>query len=136
MSKWPSARRVGSWWNLGRPRVPPLPQNIVIEDRVTGQEWFLSHTGTVPALTAELSATLPVQPDVVRYGPYKGPYLDNGQVRLYVASGVLSGEFGDGNPHYNQRVLTRRALERTFLEITAADGWKPGDAFTYTLVTS
>lgn len=136
MSKWPSAPRVGSWWNLGRPRVPPLPQNIVMEDRDTGQEWFLTHTGTSPALTVELSADLPAQPDVVRYGPYKGPYLSNGQVRLYVASGVLAGEYGDGLQHYNQRVLTRRALERSFLEITAEDGWMPGDALTYTLVTS
>lgn len=137
MSKWPSAKRVGGYWNLGRPRVPPLPQNIVMTDRVSGQEWFLTHTGTAPSLTAELSASLPSQPDTVVYGPYKGPYLNGGLIRLYVASGVLLAEYSlDQAVIYNQRVLTRRALERTFLELSAPDGWAPGDPLTETLVTS
>jgi hypothetical protein len=65
---------------------------------------------------------LPTTPDVVRYGPYDGPYVTPGTWRLYIASGTLAVE-SSTTPHGNQRVLARSGLTRTFLEVLVnADG--------------
>ena len=125
--------------DMGRPRVPPLPQAIQMIDRDDGTVYLLSHTGEVGSLELDLTATLYTKPDVVTYGPNDGPYL-NGNIRLYVASGSLAGELVDAEDtpavdYRSPRVLTRSGFARTMLEITADDDWTPGDEFTYTEVT-
>jgi hypothetical protein len=119
----------------GRPRIPPLPQNIVMEDRVTGTQYFLTHTGSLGSLVFEVSTTIPTKPDTLFYGPHDGPYLP-GNVRLFVQNGALDGEpvVLPDLPVSNHRVLTRRANERFGLEVTLPDSWEQGDPFTYTEV--
>lgn len=116
---------------MGRPRVPPLPQYVVMVDRATGIEYLLTHTGTSPTLTVALSPTLPSTPDVTTYSEYGGPFLA-GRVRLFVSGGVLSSEVMPLNEPaiWGARVLTRRGVERNMLEITASDE----GVLSYTLV--
>lgn len=120
-------------FDLGPPRVPPLPLAIMMRARDTGQRFLLSHTGGVGTLVFNLSPTIYTLPDSVTYGPYAGPYL-GGRVRLYVSSGTLQGELlGPAEPIvYSPRTLTRNSFQRRMLEITATSGWNPGDAFTFT----
>lgn len=118
--------------DMGRPRVPPLPLNILIQDRVTGTFYHLTHTGTPGSLSVSLSATLPAAPDKVIFGPFEGPYV-SGRARLYVSSGALQSELAPEDLR-QLRVLTRRGNERTFLEITVPGNWKTGDPLTFTQV--
>lgn len=122
MSAWPRAERVRGLWNMGRPQVPPLPMWIVMEDRATGIQYVLKHTGDPGSLVLDLSTTLPARNRAV-YGPYEGPYL-NGRVRLYIENGTLSSEVPFPAPgNWGPRVFARRANQRLLLEITAsADG--------------
>lgn len=120
-------RRVGSYTDLGPVQIPPLPQNIVMQDRVTFEMYFLTQTGDPGSLDLLLSTVVPSQPDTVFYGPYAGPYL-NGNIRLYVESGILLGELVGPDANFQQRVLTRRGSETILLEVTAPVGWRPGDA--------
>jgi hypothetical protein len=107
---------------MGPVRVPPLPQWIVMRDRDDDTDYVLSHSGEVGTLEIVLSSTLPTTPDVVRYGPYDGPYVTPGTWRLYITSGTLAVE-SSTIPHGNQRVLARSGLTRTFLEVLVnADG--------------
>lgn len=123
------------YFSWDRPRVPPLPQNIVMQDRVTGTRYFLTHLGSPGSLTFTLSTTLPTRPDTIRYGPHDGPYLP-GNVRLFIQNGALDGEpvVLPDLPISNQRVLTRRGNDRFGLDITVPLGWQQGQPFTYTEV--
>lgn len=113
---------IGGYLFMGKARIPPLPMNIVMTDRTTGTDYFLSHTGDVGSLVASLSTTIPTKPDTRTYGPYDGPYVD-GTIRLYVSNAVLLAERispADYQIH-TQRVLTRSGNGRTFLEVAVAD---------------
>lgn len=128
-------RIINGYTSMGKPRVPPLPQFIIMQDRSTADFYVLTHTGVAPALTLEPSLALPTKPDKVYYGPYDGPYL-NGNVRLYLSGGVLSAEFAQGpGLNYQQRVVSRRGNERDFVEITAPAEWQEGDPLTYTVIS-
>jgi hypothetical protein len=119
---------------MGRVRIPPLPQNIVMTERFTGIKYFLTHTGSAGSLALNLSTSIPITPDTTVYGPYDGPYV-TGDVRLYIQSATLQAEPiapGSITAYGSQRVLTRRSNERRFLQISVADNWVPGDSFIYT----
>lgn len=119
MSAWPSVKKWGGYWNMGRPQVPPLPAFIVMTDRVTGTEYVLTLSGTSPALALSVSSTLPAERLRASYGPYDGPYL-NGEIRLYISNGALASEVPWPKPgNWNARVFARRSNERTLLEITS-----------------
>jgi hypothetical protein len=113
-------RRVDGLTDMGPVRVPPLPQWIVMRDRVLGVDYVLTHSGNVGNLEIATSLTLPTTPDVARYGPYDGPYLSPGTWRLFLAGGELNLE-QSAIPHGNQRVLARSGLTRTFLEVLVND---------------
>lgn len=133
MSRYRNWRRYDGYIDWGRPRIPPPPPNIVMEDRVTGTNYFLTHEGTLGSLVFTLSPTLPTKPDTFYYGPHDGPYLP-GSVRLYIQNGTLLGEpvVLPDLPVSNHRVLTRRANDRFGIEVTLPDLWEQDDPFTYT----
>lgn len=108
---------------MGRPRVPPLPTNVVMTDRGTLVEYFLTFTGTEGSLVIALSTTLPTRPDTRFYRAYDGPVLD-GVWRLVVSGGALSTELLDYDlaRYYGARVFARRGLETRALEITVNAG--------------
>ena len=97
---------------LGRPRVPPMPNRIALQDRTTGLYKVLGNTAGAGAL--ELMDINPQWSDVEKYGPNDGPYNEN--FRLYLDNGVLGSEYAAG---YNSRtILTRRDFDTSVLLIT------------------
>lgn len=123
-------------WPMGRPRVPPLPQAIIMTDRSNGTLYMLGQTGSPGSLVFTLTTSLWQHPDRVIFGPEEGPYLplEDRSVRLYINGGNFLGEFYDPPYLQSPRVLTRRAWQRRLLEVTAPAGWKPGDQFNLTEV--
>ena len=115
------------------------PMRIAMYDRTTGNLEALTTLGVLDSQTLTL-LTLSLPLDVATktriYGPLEGPYvfrqgLDD--IRLYVDSGVLTGEFSTAKvssspPHAISQVGNYG------LRIDAASSWVPGDAFTYTAV--
>lgn len=127
-------RSIQGYLDMGKPRIPPLPTNILMTDRVSGTVYHLTYTGSLGTLALSLSTT-PVPRQFLTFGPHAGPYL-NGRVRLFISGGALSAEeVGGGDlPVYNMRVMCRRGNSSLVLEITASNNWKTGDALTYTEV--
>jgi hypothetical protein len=129
-------RSINGLWNMGRPRTPPLPAAIQMQDRASPTTWFqLSHSGTPGSLALDVTQTLWTKPDKVLFAALGGPYLVTGSgwpVRLYVEDGELLGEFYTGPVHSSPRIMTRRGWDRTLLEVTADAGWQPGDPWTLT----
>lgn len=125
-------RTIQGYLDMGRPRVPPLPQFIVMVDRVDSLRRVLTHDGS----TVSLSTTIPSGKDVTIFGPYEGPYI-NGNIRLFSSSGVLSAVEVDVliARYYNQRVYARLGVSRTLIDVTAPETWKNGDVLVYTIVT-
>lgn len=113
---------INGYTDMGRPRVPPLPQNIVMTDRFNGQQYFLTHTGSAGFLVLELSTNMPRLSETTIYGPYAGPYY-GGYIRLYVQNATLLTErIGpEEYPVQNPLILTRRGNERRFIQITVDD---------------
>lgn len=124
---------------MGKPRVPPLPHYIFMRSRDDFNDIFvITHSGTPGALTLLVTnQNMPVTLERVLYGPYDGPYIENGRVRLFVDNGALDGEFviPPSPIHNQQRVLSRRANERSFLELSAPASWKPGTQLTKTEIS-
>lgn len=114
---------------MGAVRVPPLPQFIVMIDRVDGLRRVLTHDGA----TVSLSTTIPAGKELTVFGPYEGPYL-NGNIRLYSSSGTLSAVEVDVSiaRYYTLAVYARQGNSRTIIEVTAPETWKNGDALVYT----
>lgn len=127
-----------------RPRIPPLPQFIVMTDRADGTEWVLTHdvTGEYIAINDHgldiVGDKLGQWTDVVRYGPYEGPYVKDPvakpdvaiqpQFRLLIRGGYLGFEQVDEPPSkreiQNARILTRRGVSRTIREILVPQVFK------------
>jgi hypothetical protein len=128
-------RSINGLWNMGRPRVPPLPAAIIMTDRTTGTLYQLSQLGDPGSLTLNVTTTLQQQPDKSFFGPNDGPYLprtpDLG-VRLWLDNGTLKGELYQPPLISGPRVLTRKAWKRVLLEITVGPDWQPGDPFVFT----
>lgn len=116
---------------MGQVQIPPIPNYIVMIDRVTGVNMLLSFSGGSPVMTAGVPAT----PDYTLYGSRAGPYL-NGNIRLFSSSGTLSAELISATDLSvgNARVIARVAGSTTGLEVTAPLTWKAGDALVYTSI--
>lgn len=120
--------------DLGRVRIPPLPQIVVLEDRADGTLWALTHdsTGTYVGLTDELPGT---RKDFFLYGAWQGPLVPSDhRLRLLVRDGHLGYEEVDHPVGVqdidNARVLTRRTGATKF-EIVKPAAWATGDALAY-----
>lgn len=98
---------------MGRPRVPPMPARIALKDRTTGEFKVLSHAAGAGSFV--LVDIDPKWVDVQKFGPYEGPY--SGNYRLYLDNSVLAFELAAG--FNSPKILTRRAYDKTVLEITA-----------------
>lgn len=123
MSSWPNYKRWRGMWNMGRPRVPPLPQFVSMLDRMSDDQWYLSFTGESPALELALTVTRPSDPNVATFFRYTGPYTPDGNWRLYVENGVLLAEAAT-TPGFltNPQTYARRGYERTLLRIDVDEG--------------
>lgn len=114
----------GYTW-LGPAQIPPLPPFIRMEDRVTGDFKILSHTGTYPTLTLNVTDPPAGMTHYEHYAKYDGPYLNDGfnkwYWRLYLTSGTLTAEVTD-RVQDNSRVITRRGNEVTGIDITINSG--------------
>lgn len=125
--------RIQGYTNMGKVRVPVLPQFMVLEDRADGTEWYLSHDGGHTHFAIN-SAAIPYS-DVVRYAAYEGPVMGtNPTIRLLVRGGRLGYEVTplqqgvtDLN---NQRVLSSRLTgsyrDRWTDEIMVPALWQDG----------
>lgn len=122
-------RTIQGYLDMGPVQIPPLPEYIVMVDRSDGQHYVLTHDGA----DVVLSTTIPNSKELTVFGPYDGPYL-NGNIRLFVSSGVLSAVEVDVRyaRYYNHRVYARLGMSRTIIEITAPETWVNGDALVYT----
>lgn len=110
---------------MGRYRTPPMPNYIIMTDRVTNAQKALTNDDSLSAVV--LSDVQPMWPDRSYFGPHDGPY--SGDYRLYLSNGTLAFEHAPG---YNSpRILTRNAFQPTVLEITAS----PSGALVTTTVT-
>lgn len=98
---------------MGRPRVPPMPARLALKDRTTGNFKVLSHSaGAGSFVLADIN---PKWTDVQKFGTHEGPY--SGDYRLYLDNSVLAFELAAG--FNSPKILTRRAYDKTVLEITA-----------------
>lgn len=126
MSAWPQYKRWRGFWNLGRPRVPPLPSWVKMRDRVTGTEYYLGMTGTSPALALSLTTETPSDPNVREFFAYTGPYTPDGEWKLKIENGVLGAEAAPDPEFVRNRdaqAFARRGVETTILRIDVdADG--------------
>jgi hypothetical protein len=99
--------------DMGRYRTPPMPNYLILTDRVTGQEMALLNND-------ELTAVVPTVPLTIwtsraYFGPQEGPY--SGDWRLYLSNGALAFEYAPG--YSSPMILTRNAFQPTVLQITA-----------------
>lgn len=110
--------------NYGKSRIPVLPTRSYLTDREDGALWLLSHDSTegyVSINDAVLSRLETLNRTV--FGAFDGPYVvsQTGEIaRLLVRDGYLGFEFVVEPPvtsQSNQRVLTRRANERHYIEV-------------------
>jgi hypothetical protein len=139
------SRRVwrGSYLNMGRVRVPPLPQTIAFFDRggvefAAGTKWHLIHdeTGTWVGITTDPPPK--ASPATTDYdsGSRSGPRPPTEpRARLIVEDGRLGydpEELRQGvTDKDQQRILTRVRFDRRTFEIVAPEGWRPGDTLGY-----
>lgn len=101
---------------MGKHRIPPMPNHIIMRDRFDDESLSLSHTGSPGTLTLDLITPNDRWTDISVFGPYDGPYVGN--FRLYIENNVLLAEaVNPDTKHGNLRVLTRKNFERTMLEI-------------------
>lgn len=119
---------IDGMYYMGGNRIPPLPVHIIMTDRATGTHYALSHTGIPGSLTLELTTPDAKWTDIAEFGPQDGPYL--GDWCLFIENGILSAQ-QTTQPQNSLRVFTRKAFERSFLEITVNNS---GD-LVYTQVT-
>lgn len=128
MKQWWDHSKFG-FWDMGKPRIPPLPQAILMWDRSLAQYMLVSHTGEGLNLSFFADPAGYNGTDKLAYGPYDGPYLPDGW-RLYLEEGALLGEAytrdGAGREFSSPRVLTRRGNETTLVEIVAKSVEVPG----------
>lgn len=128
-------RTVHGYTDIGRIRIPPLPQYIVMTDRADGTRWLLTYNlSEGPDGDGRISITdmLPSTPDVLLFGPYDGPYLDGTDqqgrpiIRLLIRSGRLGYEqvmIQGITSIANVRILTRLGLSHIFREIIIPSSW-------------
>lgn len=124
--------------DLGKPRVPPLPQRIILTDRADGTRWLLTFNLTPSTSDGyghiSITDTIPrsFDQDYFEYGAYDGPYVpgSGGGARLLVRSGRLGfddGPIPQGISDDNQgRIFARVGLQRGFREIIIPSTWKAG----------
>lgn len=118
---------------MGRIRIPPLPQYMVLIDRDDDTRWMLTHTLT-PATSdgfGYFSITTPVPRNVYDYmtfGKYDGPILSTQPtVKLLVRGGYLGYEQEtlpiSITDRDNPRILSRRGVARESREIYIPNSW-------------
>lgn len=98
--------------DMGRYRTPPMPNYLILTDRITGQQKALLNNDA-------LTAVVPTTPQAIwtsraYFGPYEGPY--SGDYRLYLSNGVLAFEYAPG--YTSPLILTRNNFNTTVLKIT------------------
>lgn len=132
-------RIINGYLDMGGMTIPPLPQGVVMTDRVTGKLWLLSHLSTAPVVGGTdgrimITDVLPRPEKYEVYGPYDGPWIQ-GKYRLLISNGQLGFE-NDGAPKHLQfafrRILTIYQNERKTREIVVPTnyngsrlGWAP-----------
>lgn len=100
----------------GEPEIPPLPQQIIMEDRLDGQFYLLSHAGGYPDLSVELVATSgDGGPDRVVYTSPDGPV--SAGWRFFILAEELYTEPAPGVA--SALVATRRDKDSYGLFLTA-----------------
>lgn len=125
MSSWPKYARWRGFWNLGRPRVPPLPSWVKMRDRATSIDYYLTMTGSSPALALSLTTDVPADKNVREFFMYTGPYTPDGEWKLYIENGVLAAEAAPAPSFVRNRdaqAFARRAYETTLLRIDVNAG--------------
>lgn len=132
MAVWPSFPFWRGYWNMGRPRLP-LPPYVVMTDRSTGVDYYLSQEGDPGSMAVSLEHwDGTIRQPFHDYGPDGGPYLNDGRVKLYIDEQTLLATSADGSIS-DPRVFTRdAAFGRHLLELTAPADWEPGDPLIYT----
>lgn len=125
--------------NLGRLRVAPLPQFIVMVDRGDGTEWVLSHAMheglihvSIDSEGLERPAPLEDRRDFHYYGPYDGPYIgSNPRVRLLIRDGYLGYDYPElpsgVSDRDQQLVTTRKGVQKRSHEIVVPTTWRRFD---------
>lgn len=145
-------RRVQGYIDMGKVRVPPLPQYMVMTDRADGTLWLLSYNLTDLNPPADgfgrisITDVLPSTPDKLIFGPYEGPYVQevtneqgNPIIRLLIRDGHIGYEmpnFGPGVQSLDTaRVLTRRGVANILREIVVPLAWRSaGDTLGWKVV--
>lgn len=131
-------RRVQGYTDLGRIRIPPLPQYTIMTDRADGTKWLLQWNTTHFSIDGNgyisITTVLPSTPDKLIYGPYEGPFVQeqnaaqgNPVLRLLIRGGRLGYEsLQDQGVQSidNPRVLTRRVGSNTLREVVVPLVWK------------
>lgn len=130
--------RYKGFYDLGKVRVPPLPQFIVMEDRTTATQWLLSREIDDGVDRVMLTDTFNLSPYVGRvyfYGPNDGPYIaTNPIIKLFVDNGILGYEEAELPRRLNLSIMARKGVERRVLHIYAPDGWLFGDELVFEVI--
>jgi hypothetical protein len=124
-------RNYHGYFNMGKPRFPPLPSFILMEDRVTGTIWALSREINEGVERVALRSEYPkgiFQHEVAFYRAFEGPYIAKPvPIRLLVHNGSLGYEAAEPPKVHSPRILTRKGVERRVSEIFLPAGFMLGD---------
>lgn len=111
------------WPDFGPIQIPPLPQQMLLEDEATGVFWLLSHDAAAGHVVITDTYALSLN-GYHRYPKYDGPVVSNNpRLRLFIRNGHAGFYILDPivfqKDRDNARVLTRRDEEAVSLEIDA-----------------
>lgn len=115
-------RRIRGYTDFGPIRIPPVPRNIVLEDRdVAGTYWLLGFTTSSPgpdgAGYITINSTIPSQ-DVQLYKQYSEPVLGtHPTIKLFVRNGYLGMDVYE---------LDQAVTDRDDARIVARNGYTEG----------
>lgn len=94
-------RTINGYLDMGKIRIPPLPEQIVMTDRADGTLWLLSHNNTILSDDRygyiSINSAFDTRNDVVIYPAYEGPLVLAGDppettIRLLIRGALLGYE--------------------------------------------
>lgn len=125
-------RRIRGYTDFGPIRIPPVPRNVVLEDRDTvGTYWLLSFTTTPPGPDGDgyvsINSTIPAQ-DIQLYKQFSEPVLGtHPTIKLFVRGGYLGMEVYELDQGVSDRddarIVARSSSYREGREIIVPEGF-------------